>query len=88
MSSQELTEWMSFSQLEPFGFRAMWQPFAVLLALLANVHRNPKKGKKFKPEDFMPKEIAPERDEQDWQTMLRQAQTITQLFGGKIKKDS
>ncbi|MGC1272618.1 MAG: hypothetical protein WBC44_02835 [Planctomycetaceae bacterium] len=31
-----------------------WNHTAAVLALLANVHRDPKKGKAFKPADFHP----------------------------------
>jgi hypothetical protein len=31
-----------------------WNHTAAILALLANVHRDPKKGKAFKPADFHP----------------------------------
>jgi hypothetical protein len=53
MSSLELTEWLAFAQIEPFGewrddFRT-----GLLAAVIANPHR--KKGAPgFKPSDFMP----------------------------------
>lgn len=34
--------------------RSLWEPVSVLCALIANVHRDPKKGRAFKPEDFDP----------------------------------
>jgi hypothetical protein len=78
---------MAFAQLEPFGFRADWAPFAVLMALLANINRNPKKSKRFKADDFMPKEPEAAAPETDWQTMMKQAFHITQMLGGTIAKD-
>ena len=53
MGSDELTEWMAFYQLEPFGdFRADLRS-AIVASTLANAHRS-KDGKPFTPEDFMP----------------------------------
>ena len=53
MGSDELTEWMAFYQLEPFGdFRADLRS-AIVASTLANAHRS-KEGKPFIPEDFMP----------------------------------
>ena len=51
--SDELTEWMAFYQLEPFGdFRADLRS-AIIASTLANAHRS-KEGKPFTPEDFKP----------------------------------
>jgi len=53
MGSDELTEWMAFYQLEPFGdFRADLRS-AIVASTLANAHGS-KEGKPFTPEDFMP----------------------------------
>lgn len=55
ISSAQLSEWMAFSQLEPFGFKADLYGSAVTSSVIANVNR--KKGKQpFKPEDFIPHE--------------------------------
>lgn len=54
-----LTEWMAFSQLEPFGFMTDLYGHALVASMIANVNR--KKGKKpFKPSDFMPVERDPD----------------------------
>ena len=53
MGSDELTEWMAYYQLEPFGdYRADYRS-GVVASTLANVHRS-KDANPFKPEDFMP----------------------------------
>lgn len=55
ISSSQLTEWMAFAQLEPFGFKAEMYGHAVTASTIANVNR--RKGRKpFNPEDFMPAE--------------------------------
>lgn len=54
MSSREFAEWMAYFRLEPFGeARADWRA-AMLAALIANVNRDPKRGKPFRIADFMP----------------------------------
>jgi hypothetical protein len=53
IGSDELTEWMAFYPLEPFGdFRADLRS-AIVASTLANAHRS-KEGRPFTPEDFMP----------------------------------
>lgn len=53
IGSDELTEWMAFYQLEPFGdFRADFRS-GLLAATIANANRT-KDAKAFTPEDFMP----------------------------------
>ena len=37
--------------------REAWNHTSAVLALLANIHRDPKKGKAFKPSDFNPYEV-------------------------------
>ena len=53
MGSDELTEWMAYYQLEPFGdYRADYRS-GVVASTFANAHRAKDAGP-FKPEDFMP----------------------------------
>ena len=55
MSSREFTEWLAYARLEPFGPEADDQRMAQLMALIANVNRDPKRRKvPFTPDDFMP----------------------------------
>lgn len=55
ISSAQLTEWMAFSQLEPFGFKSDMYGHAITASTVANVNR--RKGKKaFSPNDFVPAE--------------------------------
>ena len=44
---------MAYSQVEPFGDVLSDLHFASLQALLANINQDPKKGKRYTPEDFM-----------------------------------
>ena len=53
LGSDELSEWMAFYQLEPFGdFRADYRS-ALMTSTFANAHRH-KDSPPFRPEDFMP----------------------------------
>jgi len=56
MTSREFAEWMAFYEIEPFGDERGDLRMAILAALIANAHRDPKRRKRaYKPADFMPK---------------------------------
>jgi hypothetical protein len=55
VSSLELTEWLAYYRLEPFGEGVADQRHGGLSALLANIHRDAKtKPDPFRPTDFIP----------------------------------
>jgi hypothetical protein len=55
-TSAELTEWMAFYQLEPFGPERGDLQAGIVAATVANVNRDAKKQKKpYSAQDFMPK---------------------------------
>jgi hypothetical protein len=71
--SHELTEWMAYEQIDPFGeWRADWRA-AMLASVMANIWRG-KNTKATTPDDFMP-EFGP-RKEQTWQDMRNMADVI------------
>ncbi|NBT83020.1 MAG: DUF4035 domain-containing protein [Betaproteobacteria bacterium] len=53
VGSDELTEWMAFYQLEPFGEMRADLRSGVVASTFANAHRT-KDARAFTPEDFMP----------------------------------
>ncbi len=56
ISSRELSEWMAYAQLEPWGEARADLRAGIVASTVANTARDPKKRKKpFAPEDFMPK---------------------------------
>ena len=56
MSSREFTEWLAYYRLEPFGPEADDARMAHLMALIANVNRDPKRRKTpWTPGDFLPR---------------------------------
>lgn len=85
ISSHELTEWMAFASLEPFGEERADYRMAIMLAKLLEPHRDTKKHRKpFTPEEFLPKfERAKQSKGQTWQQQLGLAQMWNTLFGGK-----
>ena len=54
MSSAELTEWMAFAEVEPFGEERADLRSAIVAQVIANVNRRPG-TKAYRVEDFMPK---------------------------------
>jgi hypothetical protein len=57
ISSKELTEWIAFYSLEPFGYLAEMHGDAITASTIANANRDPKKkAEPFSANDFLPKE--------------------------------
>jgi hypothetical protein len=80
MDSQELTEWIAYSQIEPFGsFNGFYQS-GTIASILANTYS---KNKKFSPMDFVPecfKEKPKKKTAKDLKTVLES------MAGVKIKR--
>lgn len=70
MDSQELTEWMAYSQIEPFGsFNGFYQS-GIVASIIANTNSL---HKKFSPMDFVPecyKEKVKKQTVKDFKTIL------------------
>src|SRR5262245_10922803 len=55
MSIREMKEWAVLESIEPYGEMGNYLRTATVCALLANIHRDPKKrNNEFTPADFMP----------------------------------
>ena len=55
-TSRELTEWMAYYQMEPFGPERGDLQAGIVAATVANVNRDAKKQKRpYSAQDFMPK---------------------------------
>lgn len=61
MTSAQLSEWMAFAQLEPWGEERADLRAGIIASTMANSMKGAK-GKAFKPQDFMPK-FEPEDEE-------------------------
>ena len=72
ISSRELTEWMAFFSLEPWGSEVEDWRAGLIASTIANVNRDPKKRRKpYEPSDFMPRYEAPKAQEQSWEEQAR-----------------
>lgn len=72
MSSRELTEWMAFFSLEPWGTEVEDWRAGLIASTIANSHRDPKRRRKlYEPSDFMPRYEAPKTQEQSWEEQAR-----------------
>jgi len=83
ISSKELTEWMAFSQVEPFGADAYYLGHAITASTIANVNRKAK-SKAHSVEDFMPK--FEKKKKQSTDQMLQIASMFTAASGGEDKR--
>lgn len=78
-SSAELTEWMAYAQLEPFGGDADYIGHAITAVTVANVNR-PKNRRPYKVEDFLPKFG---KTEQTVDEQIQFAAMVTASMGGQ-----
>lgn len=53
ISWRKFLRWYAYEQLEPFGERRADYRAASIVTMLANVNRDPKKGRPFKIDDFV-----------------------------------
>lgn len=79
MSSAELTEWLAFSTLEPFGGDAEYFGAAIVSSTVYNVQRG--KRKAMKPGDFVPQF---RRKKQTVDEQIQFAAMMTAAMGGTI----
>ncbi|MFH1619217.1 MAG: DUF4035 domain-containing protein [bacterium] len=85
MPSYELTEWMAYDKIDPFGQERADLRNGVLCALIANrFEMLGKKGRRrrYKPADFMPK-FGKERDSSE--TMLQKVKQLNAMLRGEDK---
>lgn len=72
ISSRELSEWMAYYQLEPWGTEQDDWRAGMIAATIANVNRDPKKRRKpYEPSDFMPRRDRSPAEEQSWEEQVR-----------------
>lgn len=91
MSSCEFSEWMAFFQLQPYGeWRADFRTASVM-ALIANVNRDPKKTSEFTPQDFMPdfeKALDERQAQEEMPEHERVWNKVRSAFGGLVERPS
>ena len=89
MSSHEFSEWMAFFRIQPFGeWRGDFR-MAQVLALTANVNRDPKKSAEVSAQDFMP-DFEKALDEMEAQEEIPEHERlwnkVRTAFGGLVKR--
>ena len=84
MSSRELSEWMAFFSLEPWGTEVEDWRAAMIAATVANGYRDPKRRRKpYEPKDFMPRYEVPEAKEQTVEEQTHILKMWARLLGSK-----
>jgi len=78
MTSAQFAEWMAYAQLEPWGEERADLRAGIIASTMANSMRS-KKGKPFKPQDFMAR-FEPESEEAAVARMLAKTRAA---LGGK-----
>lgn len=79
ISSHELTEWMAYDTIEPFGHAIDQRMAAQIVAAIYNVNRDPKKGKLLDADDFMLKRV--EKEEMTDAQIYERFRTWAKLHG-------
>jgi len=70
LSSKQISEWVAFHSLEPFGDE--WRQAGVIAATIAEAFRDSKKRPKpFIPDDFIPTRESPQKDSSQLLAMAR-----------------
>jgi hypothetical protein len=84
IDSHELSEWMAYAEIEPFGEPRADLRNAMSMALYANSVRGPKNKKVYKPADFMPTfDAEPPDDEIRWKSNLAFVEMLNTAMGGR-----
>jgi len=80
VSSRELTEWMMYYQMEPFGTDVDMYGHAMTTSTLLNVYRDPKKH----PDPIQPRDVMPHWDQTDIvERQIQQVRQFNAMLGGK-----
>ena len=69
IDSRELSEWMAYYELNPFGSVRNDLQAGIVASTIANVNRG-KNDKSFTPSDFMPYMDKPQQSEGDMQAVM------------------
>lgn len=83
VSSSELTEWMAYYQLEPFGQERDNLHAGIIASVFANANRDRKKQRKpFEVKDFMLKLGKPKNEKKNAEQLLAKVEILNAAFGG------
>ncbi len=88
-SSSELTDWQAYERMHgPLGPERGDLQAAIVASVVANVNRDKKKGRAFKPADFMPKFAGNRPGARTPDEMRTKLLALTRQFGGTIEGDA
>jgi len=79
INSRQISEWMAYYSMEPWGEKPKWLRHGIRTALLANIHRG-KNAQAFRPADFMPPEPG-SKTEVEPQSVDEQTTILQQIAG-------
>jgi len=83
ISSLELSEWMAYAQLEPFGEERADLRAGIVASVFANANRDPKKkGHPYQPKDFMPDFDAESEEQKSPEEIYAMMRTWAMMQGG------
>jgi len=87
VSSREFAEWQAFLRVEPQGGGRLDVWMASLMAMLANLHRDPKARRRaYRVKDFWPEWWKPRRARRDWRDLKALVEALNAAFGGADKR--
>jgi len=85
MDSDEMTEWIAYAQLDPFGSVRGDLQAGVIASTVANASRDPKKRRQpFEPKDFLLQFAAEGKREKTPDELLAKVKNLAKLFGHKL----
>lgn len=82
ISSAEITEWMAYYDLEPFGEKRADLRSAIVSKVIADA--NSEKNKSFDVDDFMPQFREERQSVAEQENLVRNLQ---KMFGGNLKEN-
>jgi len=87
ISSRELSEWLAYYELEPFGEERADLRSAIVASTVANTARDPKKrARPFGVQEFMP-QFQDRSEGQTWEEQLQLVEMLNTAFGGRDLRD-
>ena len=88
-TSRELSEWMVYYELEPFGEERADLRAGIVASTVANVNRDPKKQKKpYSPQEFLPQFEggAGAKEQKSLEALRRKWERVVAAMGGGEQK--
>lgn len=87
MTGRQFTDWKRFYEVEPFGFRARWVPFALLCSVVANVMGG-RSARSLTVDDFMPVDTETVPRQQTGQEILEAFKAFAAAQKSRMKRNA